>query len=299
MPRRRLTPPRNLHLLRQVRIGDEIEVWWPHDERYYPGHVAAIMPSGRHCIYYTDGEKEELLLETEQWRFRGAAATRVLSASIDSQHLPNVHASAVEVIELDAESQEGRDDVLVQPRSERARRREPRAVTDTSVPAPVLALRNVQQSHRGSEECGRYASAASSAHADKRAVVKRRRSVEEAPTSGVKEEQKSETHKRTGNAAVDMIVLDDEPKRKPTDRPKPISRTVSTTPVKGPSRSMAVKAADVPGVGGRTETRKGTNIVVHTSIRKVETVVEDSAALSGVCYQCEEKYYTLVKTDSF
>lgn len=69
---------RNSHLLDQIRLGDEIEVWWPDDHKYYPGRITSTLPSGRHRILYTDGEVEDLRLATEQWRFRGAAADRVL-----------------------------------------------------------------------------------------------------------------------------------------------------------------------------------------------------------------------------
>lgn len=71
--------PRNSHLLSHVRLHDEIEVWWPDDKKYYPGTVGLVLPSGKHRIFYTDGEVEDLSLSKEQWRFCGRAADRFVS----------------------------------------------------------------------------------------------------------------------------------------------------------------------------------------------------------------------------
>lgn len=71
--------PRNSHLLQHIHLYDEIEVWWPHDQTYYPGRITKELAAERHRVVYTDGEIEELRLETEQWRFRGTAAARVQS----------------------------------------------------------------------------------------------------------------------------------------------------------------------------------------------------------------------------
>lgn len=70
----------NPHLLSHVRVGDELEVWWPLDNAYYSGVVGAVLPAGRHRVCYADGDVEELVLAAEQWRFRGAAAERVTAA---------------------------------------------------------------------------------------------------------------------------------------------------------------------------------------------------------------------------
>lgn len=75
MPPRKIA--RNAHLLQFIQLGDEIDVWWPHDNTYYPGRVTGVLPGDRHRVDYTDGEVEELKLATEQWRFRGDAARRV------------------------------------------------------------------------------------------------------------------------------------------------------------------------------------------------------------------------------
>ncbi len=51
-------------------IGDAIEVYWPEDDEYYAGKVAARnIASGMHCIHYDDGEVEDIDLAREQWRF--------------------------------------------------------------------------------------------------------------------------------------------------------------------------------------------------------------------------------------
>lgn len=78
----RRTGAHNSHLLSHIRLGDEIEVWWPYDRQYYQGVVAALLANGHHRIHYDDGEVEELQLSTEQWRFRGVAATRVTKAIV-------------------------------------------------------------------------------------------------------------------------------------------------------------------------------------------------------------------------
>lgn len=72
--------PVNEHLLNHIRIGDDLEIWWPLDRQYYRGRVAAALPHGHHRIEYDDGDVERLYLPAEQWRFCGAAAERVIVA---------------------------------------------------------------------------------------------------------------------------------------------------------------------------------------------------------------------------
>lgn len=70
----------NAHLLSHVRVGDELDVWWPLDNAYYPGVVGAVMEDGRHRIDYDDGDVERVHLRKERWKFRGDAADRVMQA---------------------------------------------------------------------------------------------------------------------------------------------------------------------------------------------------------------------------
>eukprot|EP00177_Eucheuma_denticulatum_P001082 GFKZ01001974.1.p1 GENE.GFKZ01001974.1~~GFKZ01001974.1.p1 ORF type:complete len:1046 (-),score=154.52 GFKZ01001974.1:2181-5294(-) len=70
---------KNSRLLAQICLADPIEVWWPYDQEYYPGVIAALLPNRRYRVHYDDGEVEELDLSAEQWRFRGHAARRVSS----------------------------------------------------------------------------------------------------------------------------------------------------------------------------------------------------------------------------
>lgn len=74
------TGPVNEHLLSHIRVGDELEIWWPLDRQYYRGTIAAALSEGYHRVEYDDGDVERLYLPAEQWRFCGAAAERVTSA---------------------------------------------------------------------------------------------------------------------------------------------------------------------------------------------------------------------------
>lgn len=78
----------NPHLLNHVQVGDEVQVWWPLDRKYYSGRVEAVIEGGRHRIAYEDGDVEDLVLASEQWRFTGAAAQRV-SAALRLNQPPN------------------------------------------------------------------------------------------------------------------------------------------------------------------------------------------------------------------
>lgn len=70
----------NAHLLKHVRVGDELDMWWPLDNVYYQGCIGAIEDDGRHRIDYKDGDVEKVYLRKERWKFRGEAAERVLKA---------------------------------------------------------------------------------------------------------------------------------------------------------------------------------------------------------------------------
>lgn len=64
-------------LLSQLRQGDDIEVFWPADDAYYPGRVANVLPCGSHQIIYFDGDVECLDMSKQKWRFVGESAIRV------------------------------------------------------------------------------------------------------------------------------------------------------------------------------------------------------------------------------
>lgn len=65
-----------------MRVGDELDVWWPLDNVYYPGVVTAVEKDGRHRIDYEDGDVERVYLRKERWKFRGEAAKRVMHALV-------------------------------------------------------------------------------------------------------------------------------------------------------------------------------------------------------------------------
>lgn len=50
-------------------VGDRVQIWWPHDQAFYPGCVAAFnQQDGTHFIKYDDGETEYLDMKNERWR---------------------------------------------------------------------------------------------------------------------------------------------------------------------------------------------------------------------------------------
>lgn len=56
-------------LSRMPDTGDNIELYWPDDDTFYPGTVSSINEDQKYNIDYDDGEKETLELSTETWRF--------------------------------------------------------------------------------------------------------------------------------------------------------------------------------------------------------------------------------------
>lgn len=52
------------------KIGDDIEVYWPDDDIFYPGTVTSFNEKdGKHRIDYLDNEIEHLKMDNEKWRF--------------------------------------------------------------------------------------------------------------------------------------------------------------------------------------------------------------------------------------
>ena len=52
-------------------VGKRVEVFWPKDDRYYPGVVTSYTHKKsvfHHTIQYDDGEKEKLNLAKQTWR---------------------------------------------------------------------------------------------------------------------------------------------------------------------------------------------------------------------------------------
>lgn len=50
-------------------IGDRIEVYWPLDDKFYPGEVRKITRGGKYTVVYDDNEKEKIDIDKERWRF--------------------------------------------------------------------------------------------------------------------------------------------------------------------------------------------------------------------------------------
>ena len=54
-------------------IGNRVEVFWPKDEKYYPGIITAIDPeTQKRHVDYDDGDKEILDFSKEKWRITRA-----------------------------------------------------------------------------------------------------------------------------------------------------------------------------------------------------------------------------------
>ncbi|EPS63050.1 hypothetical protein M569_11739, partial [Genlisea aurea] len=50
-------------------VGRKINVWWPMDEKYYPGTVKSFdVVKKKHVILYDDGDVEILRLDKERWK---------------------------------------------------------------------------------------------------------------------------------------------------------------------------------------------------------------------------------------
>ena len=49
-------------------VGTRIEVYWPKEDKYFPGIIEKITFSGRVRVAYNDGDSEMLLLSKETWR---------------------------------------------------------------------------------------------------------------------------------------------------------------------------------------------------------------------------------------
>lgn len=62
------TPHRSIQMA--ASVGDDIEVFWPLDNEYYPATVTAVQPTSRlYTLSYFDGEVEDIHLLKESWRF--------------------------------------------------------------------------------------------------------------------------------------------------------------------------------------------------------------------------------------
>lgn len=54
----------------QPSVGDAIEVYWPDDDKFYPGKVTSFTPNtGDIHVHYDDGDQEALKIQEETWRF--------------------------------------------------------------------------------------------------------------------------------------------------------------------------------------------------------------------------------------
>ena len=49
--------------------GDRVEIYWPLDDRFYPGCVEDVLANGDHVIMYDDNDQETAKLCDETWHF--------------------------------------------------------------------------------------------------------------------------------------------------------------------------------------------------------------------------------------
>ena len=62
------TEPDELGSTRELKIGDEIEIYWPLDDQYYPGSVYEYSEAtGKHRIAYDGGQVENVKIDEENW----------------------------------------------------------------------------------------------------------------------------------------------------------------------------------------------------------------------------------------
>ncbi len=53
------------------QIGQDVEVYWPLDQKFYPGVIDSIDPKTQeHHITYEDGDIEKLSMQDETWRYK-------------------------------------------------------------------------------------------------------------------------------------------------------------------------------------------------------------------------------------
>lgn len=72
-------------------IGDKLEIYWPLENQYYPGHVASIDGETQMFnINYDDGDQETVNLSDEVWRFQGPDAVHGNIAELQSNEVEDL-----------------------------------------------------------------------------------------------------------------------------------------------------------------------------------------------------------------
>jgi len=75
--------------VREVKVGDAVEIYWPEDEVYYPGKIGKFdSKTGKHTIKYDDNEEEHLVLKNEKWRFSESKKEEAKPASSKKRGRP-------------------------------------------------------------------------------------------------------------------------------------------------------------------------------------------------------------------
>ena len=59
------------NLQTDIHLGDRLRVYWPMDDKYYPGQINTIYNNGEVDVLYDDGDVERLNLDNEAWEFTG------------------------------------------------------------------------------------------------------------------------------------------------------------------------------------------------------------------------------------
>lgn len=69
-------------------VGDDVEVYWPEDEAYYPGTVAAINEDdSKYHIGHDDGDNEVLDMCNEMWTYSLGNAVNANNARLGEQEI--------------------------------------------------------------------------------------------------------------------------------------------------------------------------------------------------------------------
>lgn len=86
-----------MHSTLGLNVGDKLEVYWPLDNKYYPGIVLqrflSLISLPRYHILYDDGDTETLVLSNEVWRHLPQNENILLSQpsrSASTQNIPTV-----------------------------------------------------------------------------------------------------------------------------------------------------------------------------------------------------------------
>ncbi|KAK9814438.1 hypothetical protein WJX72_005888 [[Myrmecia] bisecta] len=102
-------------------VGRRIRVYWPDDNRHYPGRVIRFnAATGKHFIQYDDGDTEDLDLQRERWHFRSSDAGASPSDSRDgsSEFDGNADGPDSDPADDDCNAEEGDSDQADEPNAD-------------------------------------------------------------------------------------------------------------------------------------------------------------------------------------